>query len=83
MNEQKRRKNEQKYVNWEELSAGGRRYWYDVVGRLGWTSRYVKEVDSKENTIKFYQEVYNENGNLIELHNKFPVDMGHKKVLED
>lgn len=77
----KRKRNERKYENWEELPNWGRRYWYDVVGRFGWLSRYIKEVNSDEITIRFYQEIYNEKGKLIELHEKFPEDKGHQKVL--
>lgn len=33
-----------------------------------------------EETIKFYQEVYDDKGNLIEIHEKFPVDKGHRKM---
>jgi hypothetical protein len=80
LKEQRRLKNERKYKNWEELPTGGRRYWYDIVGRLGWISRYVKVVDDDENIISFYQEVYDENSKLIELHHKYPEDKGHQKV---
>ncbi len=80
MKEQRHLKNERKYKNWEELPTGGRRYWYDIVGRLGWISRYVKVVDDNENTISFYQEVYDKNSKLIELHHKYPEDKGHQKV---
>jgi len=76
----KRRKNEIKFDNWEELKNDGRRYWYDVEGRSGWKARYVKEVDVDEKTIRFYQEIYNETGKLIEIHEKFPKDKGHQKV---
>ena len=68
----KRRKNERKFENWDELPNGGRRYWYNVLGRLGWSSRYVKEVDANEITVCFYQEIFNEKGKLMELHEKFP-----------
>ncbi|MHC4307934.1 MAG: hypothetical protein ACYSR7_04850 [Planctomycetota bacterium] len=80
MNEQKRLKNERKYKNWVKLPSGGRLYRYDVKGRSGWFSRYVKEVDNKENTIRFFQEVYDGNGRLIETHHKYPEDKGHQKV---
>ncbi len=72
--------NEKKFEKWVKLSDGGRKYFYDVVGRHGWRARYVKEVDSNENTLKFYQEIYNEFGKLVEVHEKFPIDMGHKKI---
>jgi hypothetical protein len=78
--EGKRRLNERKFANWEELSDGGRKYWLEIKGRHGWKGRYVKEVNASEETVKFYQEVYNDKGDLIEIHEKFPVDKGHKKV---
>lgn len=28
----------------------------------------------------FYQEIYNSNGNLVEVHEKFPADKGHGKI---
>ena len=31
-----RAENERKFPSWEELPSGGRRYWVDVAGRLGW-----------------------------------------------
>lgn len=80
--EGKRQLNEKKFSNWEKLLGGGRRYWLEVKGRHGWKARYVKEVDAMEETVKFYQEVYNDNGELIEIHKKFPVDKGHRKVKE-
>lgn len=80
MKNQKRLQNERKFKNWEELSDGGRKYWYDVVGRLGWIARYVKEVNAAEETIRFYQEIYNETGQLVEIHEKYPEDKGHKKL---
>ncbi len=75
MNERKRRQNEIKFGVWEELSTGGRRYWYEVKSRSGWKARYVKEVDEDERTEKFYQE-----GKLVEIHEKYPVNNGHQKV---
>ncbi len=79
----KQHQNERKFPNWDELSTGGRQYWYDVPGRFGWLARYVKEVDADENTIRFYQEIYNENGALVEIHHKYPKDLGHHKVKEE
>ncbi|MGQ9625691.1 MAG: hypothetical protein ACUVV0_02145 [Anaerolineae bacterium] len=82
-NERKRRENERKFGNWEELPDGGRRYFFEVQGRYSWTARYVKEVDASERTVRFYQEIYDESGRLIEIHEKYPIDKGHKKVQED
>jgi hypothetical protein len=72
--------NERKLPTWEILDSGGRRYWLDVVGRQGWKARYVKEVDVNEETVRFYQEIYNEKGTLVEIHQKYPIDLGHQKV---
>ena len=75
-----REQNEQKFPHWEILENGGRKYWLDVRGRLGWKARYVKEVDAKEITVRFYQEIYNEREILVEVHHKYPIDLGHQKV---
>lgn len=75
-----RSQNEKKFRNWDELSGGGRRYWLDVVGRLGWRARYLKEVGDDEVTLRFWQEIYDETGKLVEVHEKFPLDKGHRKV---
>ena len=80
MNLSKRSANERKFENWIELPDGGRRYWYDVHGRLDWIARYVKEVDSHEETVRFYQEIYNDQGELIEFHQKYPEDTGHQRT---
>lgn len=75
-----REQNEQKFQQWEDLPRGERRYWLDVASRSDWKVRYVKEVDANEVTVRFYQEVYNEIGELVEVHHKYPVDLGHRKV---
>lgn len=77
-----RKKNECKYENWKELHNGGRLYWYDVIARHGWLSRYNKEVNTDEITTRFYQEIYNKKGNLVEFHEKYPEDKGHQKIEE-
>jgi len=81
--EDKRRLNEKKFQNWKALSDGGRRYWIEISGKYDYKARYVKEVDSGEETVKFYQEIYDSKGNLIEIHEKFPVDKGHRKIKEE
>ena len=77
---QKRSANERKFGQWSTLPRGGRRYWYEVPGRLGWTARYVKEVDAAEATVRFRQEILDEQGKLIEVHEKFPLDRGHRRI---
>ena len=79
----KRRINEKKFTKWETLPSGGRKYRLEVIGRHGWTARYIKEVDAVEKTLKFWQEVYDEKGNLVEIHEKYPIDKGHAKVKEE
>jgi hypothetical protein len=75
-----RSQNEQKFGSWESLPGGGRRYWLDVSGRLGWRARYIKEVDAEEVTRRFWQEIYDDQDRLVEIHEKYPVDRGHQKV---
>lgn len=82
IDERKRRENERKFEVWNELPDGSRCYFYEVQGRHGWTARYVKEVDASERTLKFYQEIYDEKGRLVEIHEKYPVDKGHIRVKE-
>jgi len=77
-----RLQNEHKFGHWEELPHGGRRYWFEVAGRRGWKARYVKEVNADENTIRFWQEIYDNQNTLIEMHEKYPVDEGHRPVQE-
>lgn len=80
MDYKKRKENEKKFKYWKPTDEGGRIYWHDVKGRHGWSARYVKEVDKNENTLRFIQEIYNENAVLVEVHEKFPIDKGHKKL---
>ena len=75
-----RAQNEKKFGSWTDLPDGGRRYWLDVAGRMGWRARYVKEVDSQETVVRFWQEIYDDQGRLVEIHQKYPVDKGHQKV---
>jgi hypothetical protein len=51
-----------------------------VRGRSGWFARYVKEVDAEEQTVRFFQEVFDADGRLREVHEKYPVDLGHRKL---
>ena len=75
-----RQQNQRKFSHWIELLNGGRRYWLDVAGHRGWLARYIKEVDAQEQTTAFYQEIYDETGQLVEMHHKFPMDTGHQKT---
>ena len=42
----------------------------------------MKEVDEREETIRFRQEIYDSEGTLIEIHEKFPVDLGRRRLKE-
>ncbi len=77
-----RPQNERKFGHWEELPYGGRRYWFEVAGRRGWKARYVTEVNADENTIRFWQEIYDNQNTLVEIHENYPVDKGHRPVQE-
>ena len=80
MDGRKREQNERKFGTWRELPDRGRLYSYEVKGRSGWRATYVKEVDAEESTVKFYQEVYDGEGRLREVHHKYPLDLGHQQV---
>jgi len=75
-----RSQNEKQFGQWEERPNGGRCYRLDVAGRSGWVARYLKEVNQTEDTLRFWQEIYDDKGRLVEIHEKFPVDKGHRKV---
>ena len=75
-----RAQNEKKFDSWEELPDGGRRYHLDVAGRSGWLARYLKEVDAEDTTLRFWQEIFDDQGRLVEIHEKYPVDAGHRKA---
>jgi hypothetical protein len=72
--------NEKKFGQWDELPGGGRCYRLDVRGKSGWLARYFKEVDANETTLRFWQEIYDDQATLVEIHEKYPVDKGHQKV---
>lgn len=77
-----RKENERAYPNWEELPDGGRRYWRERPGGDFGMCRYAKMVDSSERTVSFVQEIYDDDGKLIEIHQKYPVDTGHRYLME-
>ncbi len=77
-----RAQNERRFKNWHELPYGGRRYWFDRKGRFGY-QRIVKVVDTNEQTLLLLQEIYNDANILIERHQKFPVDTGHERLVNE
>ena len=79
----KRDWNERHFDRWENLGSGGRRYVTRGFGRsFGW-AEYVKEADAREKTVRFTQNVYNNDGRLIETHQKYPEDTGHRYLEEE
>ncbi|MEP6512472.1 MAG: hypothetical protein ABJA79_01290 [Parafilimonas sp.] len=83
MNIEKRTANEKKFDGWIEKIDGGRVYSFQIHGKHGWLAKYLKETDAEENTLKFWQEIYDDKGILKEIHEKFPVDKGHQKIISD
>ena len=77
-----RSQNERKFRNWRYLEDGNRLYWIDVKGKMNWSARYLKLVDCDENTIRFWQEIFDEHGVLVEVHQKYPIDLGHRRRME-
>lgn len=75
-----REQNEKKFGSWEDLPDGGRRYFRDYAGRAGGRARYIKEVDENEVTTRFAQAIYDREGTMIAVHEKFPVDLGHQTL---
>jgi hypothetical protein len=78
-----REENEKTFTNWVDNSDGTRTYWYNVKGKHGWYARYVKIVNTSETTLNYRQEIYDYTGKLIEIHDKYPVDKGHRKLESD
>ena len=83
MNEKKRSQNEKVFLHFETLESGGRKYWFEIIGKYGWKAKYVKIVDADEVTISFVQEIYNDKNELAEIHEKYPIDKGHVKIIND
>ena len=40
----------------------------------------MKQVDGDETTVRFWQEIYDENGRVVEIHEIYPVDKGHPRM---
>ncbi len=74
-----RKQNENRFKNWEVLPTGGRRYWIERPGIISGFQRMIKIVDGNEVTLHVVQEIYNDDGVLVERHQKYPVDTGHER----
>ncbi len=75
-----REQNEKSFDHWENLPDGGRRYWFDRKGQVWGFQRITKIVDASEKTLFLIQEVYNDDGELYERHQKYPIDTGHEII---
>jgi hypothetical protein len=73
-----RSQNEREFEHWINLLQGGRRYWFDRKRGAWGFQRIIKIVDADENALFVVQEIYNDDGELYERHQKFPVDTGHQ-----
>jgi hypothetical protein len=71
MDEKKRKANETEYNLWTENDKGGRIYYFEINGKLGWKAKYLKEVNKDEITIRFWQEIYDERKILREIQEKY------------
>ena len=80
MNNSRRTKNEKEFNIWIQKEDGGRIYSFEVAGKLGWKAKYLKEVNKEEVTTRFWQEIYDQNNILKEIHEKYPLDKGHQKL---
>jgi len=74
--------NERKFSNWEERE-NGRLYWFEIEGKYGWKAKYLKLVDENDLTLKFWQEIYDNLGKLVEIHEKYPLDKRHVKLSDN
>ena len=75
-----RQSNENRFKQWRASETGGRIYYKKVAGLYGRYAFYFKEVDEHESIVRFWQEVYNAKDELIEIHEKYPIDNGHQKI---
>ena len=75
-----RPQNERLFARWQDLPGGGRIYSKNISGRSGGSASYCKEVDAAENTVRFWQEIFDRQGKLAARHEKFPFDSGHQSV---
>lgn len=77
-----RSQNEKRFQNWIDLPDGTRRYWTDRMGKVSGFQRMIKVVGADETTLRVIQEIYNDEGVLIERHQKYPVDTGHRILVD-
>jgi hypothetical protein len=54
-----------------------------LLSPAGRHARYLKGVDVSEKTLRFWQEIYDDQDLLVEVHENDPVDIGHRRIRED
>ena len=54
-----------------------------VDGVVSGFQRMIKIVNRDEITLQVIQEIYDNEGRLIERHQKYPVDTGHQKLVDE
>ncbi len=80
-----RLRNERDWPDWLDLPGNRRRYWLKRKGRVwGYQILYKEVVFEKETqleqTVRMWQEIYDDSGRLVETHQKYPIDTGHQIV---
>jgi hypothetical protein len=80
-----RSRSERDWQYWQDLPDGGRRYWIRRLGRhWGWQILFKEvmydEETQLENTVRLWQEIYDNDGNVVEVHQKYPTDTGRQKL---
>jgi hypothetical protein len=55
------------------LPAGGRRFRLEIRCRSGGRAVYFEEFDPAKKTVRFWREIYDERGSLVEVHERFPL----------
>lgn len=78
-----RLQNEKRFQQWLDLPDGTRRYWTDRPGAVSGFQRMIKVVDANEITLQVLQEIYSDEGILLERHQKYPVDTGHEILIDE
>ena len=75
----RRRRHERKWRHWDELPEGVRVYWRERPGARSGRQRPILVVGADEVTLQMAQLIYDHEGVLIEWHQKYPVDFGHRR----
>jgi hypothetical protein len=81
----RRKQNERIWPHWQDLPESRRRYWLRREGFVWGHQVLFKEVvfnpeTQLEQTTRMWQEIYDDHGELVESHQKYPTDTGHRKL---